>query len=184
MEDEKPKKERPKLRINIFVAGLMILTAVGYDLTQNGIELISVGLLGWILNPLIAFCSFLTFFIWFGLNNISFARPGKALGLGASYLIELIPFLNNLPGLTLGVIITLAMTYAEDIVAKFSEQGAKALGKVLNKTPGKPTTKTTPAVPTTPPVKINEPRGDIVRAKDGSVGRVTQTEYGRHTEWE
>ncbi|MFA5022778.1 MAG: hypothetical protein WC385_02065 [Candidatus Paceibacterota bacterium] len=130
--DKEEKKEKPKLRIGIFMAGLMIAVAGLFDLIQMGIELISVGFLGWIINPLFSFFACLTFFVWFGLKGVSYVKPGKAVTLGITTLLEFIPYVNDLPAWILGVIIVLAMVYAEDIVAKFSPKAAAALSTVLS----------------------------------------------------
>lgn len=132
MENDENKKERPKLRIHVFIAMLMVGVALVYDGAQNLVDLFSFGLLGWIINPLISFWSFMTFFTWFSLLGVSYAKPGKALTVGASSLIEVLPLLSNVPAITLSVIILLAMTYSEDLVAKFSPQAATALSKTLS----------------------------------------------------
>ncbi|MFA6253765.1 MAG: hypothetical protein WC640_00670 [Candidatus Paceibacterota bacterium] len=131
--------EKPKLRINFFVSGLMIAVALIYDGLQALIELITLGFLGWLINPIIDLWAFLTFFTWFTLQGASFARPSKALTLGATSIIEIIPFFNDLPTWTAGVIIMIAQTYAEDVLASVSPGTAQALGKVLNKGKGEKT---------------------------------------------
>ncbi len=132
MENDEKKKEKPKLRIHVFIGILMVGVALIYDGSQNLVDLLSFGLLGWIINPLISFWSFLTFFTWFSLFGVSYAKPGKAMTVGVSYLIEVIPLLSNIPTITLSVIILLAMTYSEDLVAKLSPQAAAALSKALS----------------------------------------------------
>lgn len=174
--------EKPKLRIGPFVAGLMIAVALIYDGFQALVEIVSFGFLGWLINPIIDLWAFLTFFTWFTLKGSSFVRPSKALTLGATSIVEMIPFFNDLPTWTAGVIIMIAQTYAEDILASVSPATAQALGKVLNKGKGSSEApKTSPAKETSP---VNKPAGEIIRSKDGSTGRVTQTEYGKHTDWD
>lgn len=125
------QEEKPKLRIHVLIALLMIGVALVYDGSQNLVDLLSFGLLGWIINPIISVWSFLTFFTWFSLLGVSYAKPGKALTVGASSLLEVLPLLNNIPTITLSVIILLAMTYGEDLIAQFSPQAAAALSKAL-----------------------------------------------------
>jgi len=132
MNDEVNDK-KPLLRIGAFTSVFMVVIALVYDGTQALIDLFTLGLLGWIINPLIDLWAFLTFFLWFNLKGVSFARPSKALTLGGTTLIEMIPFLNDLPTWTAGVIIMVAQTYAEDVVEKVSPATAKALGQNLAK---------------------------------------------------
>ncbi len=109
----------------------MVLVALLYDGVQALIDLISAGTIGWLTNPFISFWSFLTFFFWFKLKGLSFMRPNKALTMGGSYFLEVVPLLNSLPTITLGVVIMLGITYAEDVAGIISPEAAKALGVAL-----------------------------------------------------
>ncbi|HPN89632.1 MAG TPA: hypothetical protein PLK22_02395 [Candidatus Paceibacterota bacterium] len=120
-----------KLRINLITGTIMVLVALLYDGVQALIDFISVGTIGWLTNPLISFWSFLTFFFWFKLKGLSFMRPNKALTMGGSYFLEVVPLLNSLPTITLGVVIMLGITYAEDVAGIISPEAAKALGVAL-----------------------------------------------------
>ena len=135
MNEQGGKKERPKLRIGILTSGLMVGLALIYDGAQALIDLITAGLGGWIINPIINIWSLMTFYTWFKLNGISYNKAGKILTLGIPSFTEMLPFINSLPAWTASVIMNLAQVYAEDIVAKVSPAGAKALGSVLAKKP-------------------------------------------------
>jgi len=127
--------KKPTLRIGVFTSGLMIAVALIYDGAQALIELITFGFGGWIINPIINIWSLMTFYTWFKLNGISYNKLSKISTLGVPAFMEMLPFINSLPAWTASVIISLFMTYAEDIVAKVSPTGAKALGSVLAKKP-------------------------------------------------
>lgn len=123
---------KPLLRVGAFTSVLMVATALIYDGFQALVDLITLGLLGWIINPLINFWSFMTFTFWFYLKGIRFVKPGKALTVGATTIIEFLPFLSDLPTWTAAVTVILAQTYAEDIVRQISPDSLQALNKVLN----------------------------------------------------
>lgn len=125
--------EKPTLRISKFTAGLMIAVAGLYDGAQVLVEIITFGLLGWLINPLIDLWAFMTFFTWFTLKGASFVRPSRALTLGATSLFEMIPYFNDLPTWTAGVIIMIGQTTAEDLVGKVSPATAKAMSLGLKK---------------------------------------------------
>ena len=129
------EQKRPKLRISILTSGLMVTVALIYDGTQVLIELITFGFGGWIINPIINIWSLMTFYTWFKLNGVSYNKPGKILTLGVPGLMEMIPFLSDLPTWTAGVIMNLAQVNAEDLLAKVSPVGVKALGSALTKKP-------------------------------------------------
>ena len=111
----------------------MTLLALVYDGLQALIEAISVFMAGWLINPLITFWSFLTFSFWFKLKGVKFLKPNKIATMGGSNFLEFIPLVNSLPTLTFGVIIMLAIVYAEDVVGAISPLAAQALGAVLGK---------------------------------------------------
>lgn len=112
---------------------LMVILALIYDGAQALIEIITLGLAGWLINPLIDIWAFMSFYTWFKFKEVSFMKPSKALTMGGSFFIEMFPFLNDLPTWTLGVIIMLAQIYAEDIVASASPETLKSLSGILNK---------------------------------------------------
>ncbi|MFA5001117.1 MAG: hypothetical protein WC531_02720 [Candidatus Paceibacterota bacterium] len=135
MDEQGEKRKRPKLRIGVLTSGLMVGLALIYDGAQALIELITFGLGGWIINPIINIWSLMTFYTWFKLNGISYNKLSKISTLGVPAFLEMLPLVGSLPTWTASVIISLSMTYAEDVVAKVSPTGAKALGSVLAKKP-------------------------------------------------
>lgn len=128
--------EKPKLRVGIFISILMIAVALIYDGAQALIEVLTFGLVGWLINPLINLWSLLTFSTWFYLKGIKFIKPGKALTIGVATIMEFLPFLSDLPTWTAAVTIILAQTYAEDLVAKVSPETLQSLGKTLSRATG------------------------------------------------
>lgn len=126
-------EEKPRLRIGVFTSFLMTAVAVIYDGCQFLLEVLTFGLLGWLINPLINIWSFLTFFTWFYLKGIKFVKPSKILTMGTATILEFLPFLNDLPTWTAAVSIILAQTYTEDLVVKISPQTAQNLGHILGK---------------------------------------------------
>jgi len=135
------KVAKPKTKIGFIQAFFMVGTAVIFDLIKIGIELISAGFLGWFLNPIVSFIASMTFFAWFTLSGVSFIKPGKLIAMGGTTLVGFIPWIDDLPIWVTGVIITLAMVYAEDIVALVSPETAKSLATALNKISGSKLTK-------------------------------------------
>jgi len=135
MAKQEGKKDKPKLRIGVLTSGLMVGLALIYDGTQALVELITFGLGGWLINPLINIWSLLTFYTWFKLKGVSYNKSGKVLTLGIPAFTEMLPFINSLPAWTASVIINLAQIYAEDIIAKISPASAKSLGSVLARKP-------------------------------------------------
>lgn len=124
---------RLKLRIGFVISALMITLALVYDGLKALIELISVGLLGWMINPFINILAQLTFWFWFTYLGVSFMKPGKMLGakltaMGLPSLIGLLPWIGDLPYWTSGVIISLAAVYAEDLVESVSPKTLQAIG--------------------------------------------------------
>lgn len=111
----------------------MTMVALTYDGLQAFIDLITLGTMGWLINPFINFWAFLTFGLWFSLLGLGFMKPNKVMTMGGSFLIEFIPFINSLPAWTVGVITLLAIAYAEDVVGSLSPAAAKALGGVLGR---------------------------------------------------
>ncbi len=119
------------LRISPLISGLITGLALIYDGLQAGIDLISFGTIGWLINPLISFWAFMTFLLWFYLYGIRFVSPAKIGTMGGTLFLEFIPLINSLPTWTFGVILMLAIAYAEDITAAVSPQMAKALSLAL-----------------------------------------------------
>lgn len=118
-----PPKRRPRIalmpkkdgQIDNATGGLMIGTAIVYDLANAGINLIPVA--GNIGASFISVFACMHFWLWFKLHGVSFSKkPGRAISFFGCELIEFIPVLNVLPATTLGVFLTIASTRAEALV--------------------------------------------------------------------
>ncbi len=94
-------------KISNFEAGLMIAVALIIDIVQFLLDLI---LIGFILDPIISVFAYLMFWFWFKLRGVSFSNPKRAAIGGISFLLELIPGLDMLPALTVGVVMTYLST--------------------------------------------------------------------------
>ncbi len=90
---------------------LMVSTAIFFDVLQIAFALIAMD---WVVGIL----GFLTFFIWFKINGVSFLTPKRAITMSGSAIIEAFPFLSSLPTWTLAVIIIAMDTKAKQIAKK------------------------------------------------------------------
>ncbi len=70
---------------------------------------------GWVINAFLTIIIFLTFFMWFKMKGIKFNSPRKLATLPIGLIIELIPYINILPGWTVSVIIN---TQAGNLTSK------------------------------------------------------------------
>ncbi len=122
-------------RIPKSTAALMVIMALFFDFLQMFLNFIFIGL---ILNPvLVTPMSALTFFIWYKMRGVGLSdSPKRFVAYVASFLLELIPILNSLPGLTLSTLVMIIIVRAEDKEknaknkAKFAIQN-KILGKKI-----------------------------------------------------
>ena len=90
----------------------MIAVALLFDAMNAGINFIPF--LGQILSVLVSIVAYCTFGFWFMKRGVGFANPKSAASFFGSGLIEAIPVLNILPGVTIGVALTIAMVQLED----------------------------------------------------------------------
>ena len=89
----------------------MVSTAIFFDVLQIAFALIAMD---WV----VGIFGFLTFFIWFKINGVSFLTPKRAITMSGSAIIETFPFLSSLPTWTLAVIIIAMDTKAKQIAKK------------------------------------------------------------------
>jgi hypothetical protein len=68
---------------------------------------------GWIVIWLMDVLIWLTYFLWFKIKGVGFSSK-RALNLGGSFLIEMIPIIDALPGWTLAVILMIRSSWKED----------------------------------------------------------------------
>ena len=99
-------------RISNLLAAIMILVALMLDLTQIFLSFTGAGAIISVI--LITLPFYLLFGVWFRLLGVNFfaAKNSKSLILGT--IIELIPFINDLPALSLMVGLTCLSVRRQD----------------------------------------------------------------------
>jgi len=118
-QTEPPKKER----IKTWMGAAIVITALTINAFVALLDLVGIGDIG--IGSVILAVANLLFIIWFWFLDVSFTKNPKNLAvMGIQALIGLIPLVNALPELTVGVLIIVLMTRAED-------KGG-LLGKVVN----------------------------------------------------
>lgn len=109
--EEEPQTTQTN-RIDTGTGAMMIAVALLFDTMNAGINLIPF--LGQVLSVLISIFAYCTFAFWFMKRGVGFANPKRAITFFGSGLIEAIPVLNILPGITIGVVLTVLMVQFED----------------------------------------------------------------------
>lgn len=102
----------PTQRIPNDVKAQMLVVAGLFDLTNAAVNLIPF--LGQVFSVLISIIGYCLFGLWFMKRGVGFVDPRKAASFFGSGIIEAIPLLNILPGLTLGVFLTILVLQLED----------------------------------------------------------------------
>ncbi len=121
------QQEEKKERIKLWMGACMIIVAASIDLFEGLLNLVGIGE---IFSTLISVCADTIFMIWFWMLGISLMKNPRALiSMAAQAIIGLIPFLNTLPELTLGVIGVVVFTRMVD--------KSNTLGKLANMAQGK-----------------------------------------------
>lgn len=111
MEEEKGKNKY--VRISKVSAGLLVITAILYDVLEIGIDWIPG--LGQALAFFIDLFALMHFTLWFKLKGLKLGSPKKIARYWLPMLIELLPIpLLDFGLTTLGVILTIGMTWVED----------------------------------------------------------------------
>ncbi len=108
--------EKEEQEIKKVTGAFMIIVAIIFDAVQALINLIPI--VGQVLSFFISIFSFLTFYVWFKMNGISFAKPKRALKFGGGMLVEAIPILNVLPALTLSVFMMISETRMKKVLSQ------------------------------------------------------------------
>lgn len=90
----------------------MFFTALFLDAFNALLTVLGVGLVASsVISPVATF----GFVVWFWMHSVTFTKsPKKLAAMGIQSVIGLIPVLNVLPELTLGVLITILLTRSED----------------------------------------------------------------------
>ncbi len=104
--------EEKRERISKATGWCMVGTAAFIDLLEILFTALAIGL---VLNPIISICADLGFWIWFKMHSVSFIKKPKNLAaMGIQGIVGLIPGLDALPELTLGVLVLVKLTQSED----------------------------------------------------------------------
>jgi hypothetical protein len=119
-----------KQRIKVWMAFAMVITALSFDGFNALLNLVVIGeILSSIISPVATF----GFIIWFWLQGVTFIKsPKKLAAMGGQALIGLIPIINTLPELTLGVLVTIILTRSEDkggLLSKATGMASPLTGK-------------------------------------------------------
>lgn len=117
-------------RIKLWMAFAMVITALSIDGFNALLNLVVIGeILSSIISPAATF----GFIIWFWLQGVTFIKsPKKLAAMGGQALIGLIPIINTLPELTLGVLVTIILTRSEDkggLLGKAAGMASPLMGK-------------------------------------------------------
>lgn len=114
VEIEKEKRQR----ISNIKWILMVAVAVVIDGLQFLLNFIPI--LGWFFVSLISVFAWLTFFVWFKFNGISFLEGKRAILKFASLfgvsIIEIFPLLNDLPAWTAYTVLMFFIIRGEDML--------------------------------------------------------------------
>lgn len=114
-------------RIKVWMAAALILTAVSIDLFE---ALLNILVIGEFLSPIISICADLIFWMWFKMLGVNFTKdPKNLIAMGSQAIIGLMPGINTLPELTLGVTSIVIFTRIVD--------KSNMLSKVVNTAQGK-----------------------------------------------
>lgn len=108
--------ENEEQEIKKVTAAFMIIVALIFDGVQALVNLIPV--IGQVLSFFISIFSFLTFYVWFKMNGVSFSKPKKVLRFWGGAFVEAIPILNVLPALTLSVFVMLSETRTKKVLSQ------------------------------------------------------------------
>lgn len=94
------------------MGALMIITAACIDIFEALLDLLVIGEF---LSPIISICADLVFWIWFKILGVSFTKNPKNFAvMGMQALVGLMPGVDALPELTLGVLTIVILTRSED----------------------------------------------------------------------
>lgn len=110
---EKKQKGRSVGKVTFM---MMVTVALTLDIILAIVSWFAVVAIGAIINWIISAVAFCTFYLWFKLKGIKFNSPKKMLALPGGFLIEMIPYLNMLPGWTMAVFMTTAADKIEKVV--------------------------------------------------------------------
>ena len=118
--------EEKKERIPLWLGACMVIVAACIDAFE---AILDVLLIGEVLSPVISVCADVGFWIWFKIRGVGFTKnPKNFATMGTQAIIGLIPGLDILPELTLGVLTIVLMTRSEDKGGLLSKAAGMASG--------------------------------------------------------
>jgi hypothetical protein len=132
-EIDKSDSEK-KHRIKIWMAVCLMMVALLVDLLQF---LLTGVLVGVVIAPIISVGATFGFWVWFKLLDVSYvAKPGKLATMAVQSFAEVIPGLDALPLLSLGIFIIIVMTRMEDSGGALGKVAGMAQGEVSRMSKG------------------------------------------------
>jgi hypothetical protein len=106
------QQEEKKERIKVWMATCLVIVALFVDLIQ---VLLTSVVIGVVLSPIISIAANFLFWIWFKLLDVSFVgNPKNFATFGGAASLEEIPGVDVLPWFTIGIILLIIFTRAED----------------------------------------------------------------------
>lgn len=118
--------EEKRERIKMWMAVCMGIVALSIDAFQ---ALLTALVIGFALGPVITVAAYFGFWVWFKILGVSFVtNPKKLAWFGLPGLAD--AFLSALPGLSVSVMATAAMTIAEDKGGIIGKAAEMAQGKI------------------------------------------------------
>ena len=111
-------------RISKLGGGIAISIAFFIDLVQMGLALLVIGgvLNTFVISPIV----YLSFWTWLKLKGVKFLDKKNATTVISGAIIEAIPFINALPGLTVSITRIILNTRLEDMAKKHPVVAKKA----------------------------------------------------------
>lgn len=116
---------------------MMMAVAIVCDISLALIALVPY--VGWVINGLLSPCVFILFFTWYKIKGIKYTSMRKMAVLPAGLLIEMIPYVNILPGWTVSVFLNTQGDKINKIAKPFSST------KTISVSQQKPTQSQTPS---------------------------------------
>ena len=122
------ESEEKKQRISTWMGAALVITALSIDLFEGLLNVVGIGE---VFSTIISVCADVLFIVWFWILGLGFVKNRKNLtAMGAQAIVGLIPILNTLPELTLGIGAIVFMTWAEDKGGIIGKAAGAAQGKL------------------------------------------------------
>lgn len=111
-------KKEPK--ISKETAWMMITVAIFFDLISFLINLIPI--VGQVISIAIPIVAYPTFFLWFMLKGVKLMTTKRIAAMGGGFVVEVIPLVNMLPGVTASVVFTILSTKVKEVEKKIKDR--------------------------------------------------------------